>query len=345
MSLGRRQLSGDVRKTFFPEELDPIDPDHLSPSDGDSPLDVSRHRISNRRQISDPSPQRQRSSSLDERGTPGQSARQRRRQGYSDLNVNAAPFQPAGESFHNQSQIVHDDRRDWYNSSRTSTPLSQEFAIHQNPLAPLNITSRPSSPIGGRLAASSGEPSGSSMSSNSPRSRQMCRLPGGPKRQHWRKRQSARTRDPRLWHPGNSCPKLTPSNSYPPLHYREAQTSSQGDPNNGLQQGIYDPYVNSASTMDNASHGHHQAQINPYAQDSTSNGNSSYFQQNNFTQPLQYHLYAPMGPHRENLPPYQRAVHDFFIPADLREELQRKSNATLQTLPSWSPSNSLYDHG
>jgi PAB-dependent poly(A)-specific ribonuclease subunit 3 len=31
---------------------------------------------------------------------------------------------------------------------------------------------------------------------------------------------------------------------------------------------------------------------------------------------------------------YQRNVHDLFIPNDLREELQKKSAATLQTLPS-----------
>ena len=87
--------------------------------------------------------------------------------------------------------------------------------------------------------------------------------------------------------------------------------------------------------MNNARHVHNQAPINPYAQDAMNNGNGSYFQQQEtFAQPLQYHLYAPMGPFRENLLPYQRQAHDFFIAADLREELQRKSAATLQTLPS-----------
>lgn len=49
---------------------------------------------------------------------------------------------------------------------------------------------------------------------------------------------------------------------------------------------------------------------------------------------VQYHLYAPLGPHRENLLPYQRTVHDFFISDGLREELQRKAEASLQILPS-----------
>ena len=72
----------------------------------------------------------------------------------------------------------------------------------------------------------------------------------------------------------------------------------------------------------------HQPQINPYAQDTT----TSMFQTtSSFAHPLNYHLYAPVGPHRDNLLPYQRTVHDFFIPDHLREDLQRKSEAVLQT--------------
>ena len=72
-----------------------------------------------------------------------------------------------------------------------------------------------------------------------------------------------------------------------------------------------------------------QAQINPYAQDAT----SAPFLQSaaTFSHPLNYHLYAPIGPHRENLLAYQRTTHDFFIPDQLREELQRKAESTLQT--------------
>ena len=49
---------------------------------------------------------------------------------------------------------------------------------------------------------------------------------------------------------------------------------------------------------------------------------------------MQYHQYAPIGHYSTNLAPYQRTVHDLFIPDDLREEIQKKSAAALQTLPS-----------
>ncbi|MCJ1479068.1 PAB-dependent poly(A)-specific ribonuclease subunit 3 [Lambiella insularis] len=75
-------------------------------------------------------------------------------------------------------------------------------------------------------------------------------------------------------------------------------------------------------------------QINPYAQESNPTDNPSYYQNSSFAQPIQYHLYSSLGPHREALSPYQRAAHDFFIPDGLREELQRKSAATLQILPN-----------
>jgi hypothetical protein len=51
-------------------------------------------------------------------------------------------------------------------------------------------------------------------------------------------------------------------------------------------------------------------------------------------QQVQYHLYAPIGPHNQNTLGYQRNVHDLFFPNDLREELQKKAAAALQTLPS-----------
>jgi hypothetical protein len=49
---------------------------------------------------------------------------------------------------------------------------------------------------------------------------------------------------------------------------------------------------------------------------------------------LQYHLYAPIGPHKEDILAYQRLAHDFFLPNDLREELQKKSEATRQVMLS-----------
>ncbi|KAI9847420.1 MAG: PAB-dependent poly(A)-specific ribonuclease subunit 3 [Thelocarpon superellum] len=74
------------------------------------------------------------------------------------------------------------------------------------------------------------------------------------------------------------------------------------------------------------------AQVNPYAQDSSGSG---YFNnQASFAQPLQYHLYAPVGPHRENLLPHQRNVHDFFLSDTLREDMQRQAEASSQVLPN-----------
>lgn len=80
-----------------------------------------------------------------------------------------------------------------------------------------------------------------------------------------------------------------------------------------------------AAMSDNGS-----TQVNPYSQDASASlfQNAAAYTHN---QPLNYHLYAPIGPHRENLMPYQRTTHDLFIPDHLREELQRKTEATLQT--------------
>ncbi|KAF2162145.1 hypothetical protein M409DRAFT_69355 [Zasmidium cellare ATCC 36951] len=75
-----------------------------------------------------------------------------------------------------------------------------------------------------------------------------------------------------------------------------------------------------------------QTQINPYVQQASNVGNQPFFQDaSSFKHPLNYHLYASIGPRRENLMAYQRSTADFFIPDNLREELQRKSEATLQT--------------
>lgn len=81
------------------------------------------------------------------------------------------------------------------------------------------------------------------------------------------------------------------------------------------------------------------APYNPYLVDESSNlgaNAAGYFpNQSNYatpTQPLQYHLYAPVGPHKEDLAPYQRLVHDFFLPETLREELQKKSEASQQVM-------------
>ena len=116
-----------------------------------------------------------------------------------------------------------------------------------------------------------------------------------------------------------------------------AQTlREQGETNGNLHPALYDQYASSPSPLASITHTSHQAQINPYSQDPSTSGGVSYYQNSAFAQPIQYHLYAPLGPHRENLLPYQRSAYDFFISETLREDLQRKSAATLQTLPSAS---------
>lgn len=51
-------------------------------------------------------------------------------------------------------------------------------------------------------------------------------------------------------------------------------------------------------------------------------------------QQIQYHLYAPIGSDRTRLEGYQRLVHNLFMPNDLREDLQKKAEATLRVLPT-----------
>ncbi|KAM5483327.1 PAB-dependent poly(A)-specific ribonuclease subunit 3 [Microsporum audouinii] len=108
--------------------------------------------------------------------------------------------------------------------------------------------------------------------------------------------------------------------------------------NNGVlaASNAFDPFVSSTTSLGTAGAVvTHQIQQNPYAHDHAGIGATSYFtSQNTFQQPVQYHLYAPIGPHNQNILGYQRNVHDLFIPNDFREELQKKAAATLQTLPN-----------
>lgn len=69
-------------------------------------------------------------------------------------------------------------------------------------------------------------------------------------------------------------------------------------------------------------------QFNPY------NPANYYPPQPNYTvnQPLNYHLYAPQGGVPTDLTPYQRSMSDFFMPEKLREELLRRTDATLLRL-------------
>ena len=75
-----------------------------------------------------------------------------------------------------------------------------------------------------------------------------------------------------------------------------------------------------------------QSQLNPYAGQASGVGGQQFYQDaSGYKHPLNYHLYASVGPRRENLMAYQRNTSDFFIPDNLREDLQRKTEATLQT--------------
>ncbi|GJN81959.1 PAB-dependent poly(A)-specific ribonuclease subunit 3 [Purpureocillium lilacinum] len=112
--------------------------------------------------------------------------------------------------------------------------------------------------------------------------------------------------------------------------------SSQSGANGSNHEGSsFDPFTMAAVGQNLPT-----PQYNPYAEDHNAMGGgaTSFFPaQGAFTtplQPLQYHLYAPVGPHRDDLMPYQRLTHDFFIPDKLREELQKKAEASLQIMPN-----------
>lgn len=111
------------------------------------------------------------------------------------------------------------------------------------------------------------------------------------------------------------------------------QATANGGPPDGPVS--FDPF-----NMGAVAQGLPGAQFNPYAENHGGlAGAAQQFYQTGaaFTapmQPLQYHLYAPVGPHREDLMPYHRVAHDFFIPEKLREEMQRKTEASLQVMPN-----------
>jgi PAB-dependent poly(A)-specific ribonuclease subunit 3 len=108
----------------------------------------------------------------------------------------------------------------------------------------------------------------------------------------------------------------------------------QGNGNGITNSGAYDPFV-TASTPLSAAGAVGPVSANPYSHDPAALAGGAFFaNQGGFQQPVQYHLYAPIGPHNQNTLGYQRNVHDLFLPNDIREELQKKAAATLQTLPN-----------
>ncbi|OJI96937.1 hypothetical protein ASPVEDRAFT_121653 [Aspergillus versicolor CBS 583.65] len=114
----------------------------------------------------------------------------------------------------------------------------------------------------------------------------------------------------------------------PPLH---------GDGNAGVASASgFDPFVSAPNPLA-ATGAVGPVQANPFSHDTAATalgGAAFYANQTGFQQPVQYHLYAPIGPHNQNALAYQRNVHDLFLPNDIREELQKKAAATLQTLPN-----------
>ncbi|KAK5740939.1 PAB-dependent poly(A)-specific ribonuclease subunit 3 [Elasticomyces elasticus] len=95
-----------------------------------------------------------------------------------------------------------------------------------------------------------------------------------------------------------------------------------------------DPFMSPQGHMS-----HHQSipsldgtqQINPYGSPAPGVAGQQFYQDNNsYRHPLNYHLYASVGPRRENMQPYQRASADFFIPDNIRDDLHKKSEAALQ---------------
>ncbi|RFU72275.1 pab-dependent polya-specific ribonuclease subunit pan3 [Trichoderma arundinaceum] len=117
----------------------------------------------------------------------------------------------------------------------------------------------------------------------------------------------------------------------PGFDLSSSTTATNGNSQDGAVS--YDPFGMSSQSMATTP-------FNPYADDhnAMAGAQSTYFQtQNAFAaplQPLQHHLYAPIGPYREDLMPYHRLTHDFFLPEKLREELQKKSEAALQVMPN-----------
>ncbi|KAF8253602.1 hypothetical protein K440DRAFT_618045 [Wilcoxina mikolae CBS 423.85] len=72
-------------------------------------------------------------------------------------------------------------------------------------------------------------------------------------------------------------------------------------------------------------------QVNPYAQ-----GQDMFYQptQSTYTMPLNFLNYAPLAPYPQKLLPFQKNIHSFFLSDNIREELQRKGEAALQTMPN-----------
>ncbi|MCJ1348224.1 PAB-dependent poly(A)-specific ribonuclease subunit 3, partial [Peltigera leucophlebia] len=113
----------------------------------------------------------------------------------------------------------------------------------------------------------------------------------------------------------------------------------------GSQSNLFEQFTTNTPSLPSTSHTP-QPQVNPYTQDASSLGVAAFYPgSSNYSLPLQHHLYAALGPHRD-LQPNQRTARDFFISEDLRQLLQKKTEATLHTLPhSNLPPSIAHFHG
>ncbi|KKA26359.1 hypothetical protein TD95_003838 [Thielaviopsis punctulata] len=149
--------------------------------------------------------------------------------------------------------------------------------------------------------------------------------------------------------PRNSTAPNTPqSEAKKPITFNPANAKEFTPSNYDLGSGANDSVnqIESAYAYDafnmsqvaNAMQG--TAQFNPYAQDAVM-ANAGYYPHAgpymSHAQPLQHHLYANVGPYREDLLPYQKLPHDLFIPEKIREDMTKKLEATLRIIPMTSP--------
>lgn len=90
---------------------------------------------------------------------------------------------------------------------------------------------------------------------------------------------------PFRWNGGNFFPYALPTGSQQTYH---AQPTFQGESNGAMTAANpYDPFTAATPSLATANHATHQAQVNPYTQDTNSMGGASYYQgQNNFAQPV-----------------------------------------------------------
>lgn len=139
---------------------------------------------------------------------------------------------------------------------------------------------------------------------------------------------------------GSSTP--APSENDRPINMANIAAIKEFTPQNSYDLGSSNNPTSTPAPDHNSSYDLFTAgmpSVNPYETEHLNSMTASAFYHNSgaYSSPLQppaYHLYANIGPHREDLQPHQRQMRDFFMSDDLREELQKKSHAARQVLPN-----------